>query len=400
MNGKVNSSVWLLLSSGLLLVLVFVFMQRVNDLAQDVEEGLATIRSLEAQPSDAVSAAELRVLLEEIKEREERALGYLGVFESIGLAITVLGILGTALGAALGISVRGAQEAFSEAKNELENLDKKAQNTNLAQFYVSLAATQRDLGDLNGAQQTYEHARELAPQNPVPYYHIGYILTQLDRFDEAEAILHEALKLDKDFAHAQAALGFVYRRKGDKNEAEREKYYKLAEKYLLAALNNLPRLVDDDGESWHGALGGLFRRQHKLDFAAHHYRIATTITPQSSYPLLNLTMIEWEQKRFDNLIPQLERIAELVKRKVSKDKDTYWDRADLMNVQLALGENMEAFKTLEIFLQVLPNDAKDILPRVIASTEFIRDAAGFKGDKRDKASIEKVLEELNTVAKE
>jgi hypothetical protein len=87
MNGKVNSSVWLLLSSSLLLVLVFIFMQRVNELSQNVEEGLATIRNLEAQPSDVVTAAELAVLLDEIKEREERALGYLGVFESIGLAI-------------------------------------------------------------------------------------------------------------------------------------------------------------------------------------------------------------------------------------------------------------------------------------------------------------------------
>jgi tetratricopeptide (TPR) repeat protein len=400
----------------------------------------ATIQSITAD--EAITLTEITDLVTRAETAESRAFGYLGFFEAIGLSITVLGILAAIVGLVLGGGVREAQQRFldsqqsmsrlEEANNKLnrdyqatiDNLTKQIQDlsaglqsqvnditkkSNIAQFYVVLARTQAALGDFDGAIDTYERAKDLIPENPVPYYHIGYILTQRNRFDEANEILKEALNIDGKFANAKAALGFVSRRRWDRlksdieqgkeedsveNRKRLEDYAQKAKAQIEAALYDAPSLVDDDGESWHGSLAGLYRRQKDLTAAAHHYKLATQITPQSSYPLLNFILVNWEQGNTANLLSQLNKVHDLVYSKIKKDKDTYWDRADFMNVQLALGINDEALVSLETFLQVLPVSAKDVLPRVISSSEFILDAVSFDGDKRDKTTIISVIEKL------
>lgn len=418
MNEKINGNVWLLLASTAFLVLVFIFMQNLFAMKQEVEIGLSTISNLETLPADAVSAAEVNALLDEIKEREERAMSYLGIFESIGLAITVLGIVGAIVGVSLGMNVRDAQvefqktkTEFEDAKQQLTNLENELQaefqasikNASITQLLMSMAMQQYELGYLQGAKAIYERALEISPTNPVIPYRIGYILTQTEEFDEAEEIIKSALKIDEKFAHAQAALGFVYRRKGDKSDDKKKQheYYKLAEKFLLSALNMNSYLVDDDGESWNGALAGLYRRMGREDDAIYHYRQAAYITPESSYPKLNLLLLEWKQERVQNLFAQLEEVERLLFSKIKKDKDTYWDRADLMNIELALGKDSEIIdECLSTFLQVLPIGAKDILPRVISASQFIHDAVSFKGDIRKKEKILEVIDKLKAAQEE
>jgi tetratricopeptide (TPR) repeat protein len=378
----------------------FYFWFQTSKLAAEVQESLAAIRSADTISTAQLTEAEFDTAYQRIQESEQRALSYLGIFESIGLAITVLGIVGTALGAALGISVRGAQEEFSKAKVEFDNLNKKfqidMQNASITQLLMSMAIQQYELGHLQGAKAIYERALELSPQNPVIPYRIAYILTQTEELEEAEEILKNALKIDDKFAHAQAALGFVYRRKGDKSKNDEQKsYYKQAERYLLSALFINPNLVDDDGESWNGALAGLYRRLGREKDAIYHYGQAARITPQSSYPKLNLLLLQWKHKDTEKLIIQLEEVENLLSSKIKKDQDTYWDRADLMNIELALGNDGKHIEeSLQTFLQILPRDAKDVLPRVISTTEFILTAASFDGDKRDKRKIIEVIDRL------
>jgi tetratricopeptide (TPR) repeat protein len=400
----------------------------------------ATIETIAAD--DAITLTEITDLVTRAEVAESRAFGYLGFFEAIGLSITVLGILAAIVGLVLGGGVREAQQRFldsqqsmsrlEEANNKLNrdyqatinNLTQQIQDlsaelqsqvnditkkSNIAQFYVVLARTQAALGDFDGAIDTYQRAKDLIPENPVPYYHIGYILTQRNRFEEADEILKQALSLDGKFANAKAALGFVSRRRWDRlksdieqgkeeDSAENRKrlddYAQKAKAQIEDALHDAPSLVDDDGESWHGSLAGLYRRQKDLTAAAHHYKLATEITPQSSYPLLNFVLVQWEQNNTTDLLPQLKKVHDLVYSKIKKDKDTYWDRADFMNVQLALGINDEAIISLETFLQVLPVSARDVLPRVISATEFILSAVTFDGDERDKTTIISVIEKL------
>jgi tetratricopeptide (TPR) repeat protein len=394
-----------------------------------------------ASPTE-LSEVQFNAAYENIQRSEERALAYLSFFEVMGVGLAVVAALGTGVAVVLGGGVREAQQRFLDSqqsmarleernkeleknyqitldslKREIKSASEQLQNevnditkkSNIAQFYVVLARTQAALGDFDGAIDTYERAKELIPENPVPYYHIGYILTQRNRFDEADEILKQALSLDGKFANAKAALGFVSRRRWDRlksdieqgkeeDSAENRKrlddYAQKAKAQIEDALHDAPSLVDDDGESWHGSLAGLYRRQKDLTAAAHHYKLATGITPQSSYPLLNFVLVQWEQNNTTDLLPQLKKVHDLVYSKIKKDKDTYWDRADFMNVQLALGINDEAIISLETFLQVLPVSARDVLPRVISATEFILSAVSFDGDERDKTTIISVIEKL------
>jgi tetratricopeptide (TPR) repeat protein len=418
---KQRSSVLWILFIVVFSTINFYFWFQSAKLGAEVRESLAAIRAGSTVSAEQLTRAELDESYERIHETEQRALGYLGIFEAIGLAITVLGIIGAVLGLLLGGGVQEAQQKFRDAEqryqemngrlqgsikdsearhNELHNelsqkIQLSIQNASIAELLISMARQQYELGYLQGARAIYQRALRLAPETPVIPYRIGYILTQLEELDEAESTLQQALKIDPEFPNALASLGFVYRRRGDKtndNEAQRNDYYKLAEKHLLAALELNPYLVDDDGESWNGALAGLYRRMDREKDAIYRYGQAAHITPQSSYPKLNLLLLQWKHSDTEKLVGQLEEVEQLLFGKIKKDKDTYWDRADILNIELALGRDGKVIDdSLQTFFQVLPRDAKDVLPRVISSTEFILTAPSFAGDHRNKAKISEVI---------
>ncbi|MBC8101921.1 MAG: hypothetical protein H7Z41_04955, partial [Cytophagales bacterium] len=71
----------------------------------------------------------------------------------------------------------------------------------------------------------------------------------------AETHLKRALDIDHEYVLAMAALGYVYRRMGDRmtEGLERDQMYNKGELHLLEALKRSPKVVDDDGESWRGS---------------------------------------------------------------------------------------------------------------------------------------------------
>src|SRR5690606_40897737 len=84
------------------------------------------------------------------------------------------------------------------------------------------------------------------------------------------------------FAPALANLGYVLRRRADQLPADdmnRGRLMAEAELKLREALNLAPKLVDEDGESWWGSLGGLHRRRGQLDDAIEAYKLAQQVTP-------------------------------------------------------------------------------------------------------------------------
>ena len=67
--------------------------------------------------------------------------------------------------------------------------------------------------------------------------------------------------------------------------------YNVAEARLLEALQLDPVLLTPDGESYYGTLGSLYRRQGRIEDALDTYRRAADVTPQRSYPFVNLAML-------------------------------------------------------------------------------------------------------------
>lgn len=264
----------------------------------------------------------------------------------------------------------------------------------LAGGLLPLGERQFRAGDLAGARDTYMHALELDEANPIIQYKIGYVYVHVDDYDTAEHYLLRALELEDDFAPAIAALGFTYRRMAERKEKEIKQQtgqdeiksrrlleisdlYSKAENYLVAALKQSPKLVDEDNESWYGSLGGLYRRRGQLDQAIDAYLNAATVTPYSSYPFVNLAVLYMQKNDSEKMLKTFKSAERLARAETVARADNYYGYADLFTSQLALQKTVEAEDTFAIVVEISPSptalgllkDTLEKLAEVLAQPE-------------------------------
>jgi tetratricopeptide (TPR) repeat protein len=301
------------------------------------------------------------------------------------------------------------RQTFEVAIDEQRRISTDA---SIALGLLTVGRNQYRAKDNTGAIETFERALEVDPRNPVILYNLGYVLTQSDRFNEALESLQKALDLNPSFVPAKAALGYVYRRMGDevdkairhltnqpkpdetfptelevlqkmnqlsilqvhfpetpaKDEAEKAervsrlndefgRLYNKSESYFFEALQELPKLIDEDGESWQGALGGLYRRRGMIKDAIIAYEKGTRVTPKSSYPFSNLAMLYAQEHRIDDMERMFRRVEQLALSEVQADVDNNWAFNDLVTSRLALGKAKEANDALEEALHIASKDS-------------------------------------------
>ncbi len=271
----------------------------------------------------AQNAADARRSMEESARYAEDASRFLGIFEAISVAIAIaggsLGVIGvtrlfsaqselakarqrvdaelTELRTRFQTELTEKEEALQKMSStllqSLERQRKATEQATLALSLLPLGERQYRAQDLQGAADTYLRALKLDEDNPLIHYRLGYVYVQSGQLPDAERHLQQALTIDPEFHLAMAALGYVYRRIGDKlpEGLDRDEMLNKAESYLLKALRLSPKLVDDDSESWWGSLGGLYRRRGQIDQAIYAYEQAAKVTPHSSYPFSNLAML-------------------------------------------------------------------------------------------------------------
>ena len=75
------------------------------------------------------------------------------------------------------------------------------------------------VGDYPQAQQYYEKAAVLEPDEPGPYVGLGVVALQKNLLDDAETAFRVARRLDGSCAKAYAGLGLVAQRKADHEQA-------------------------------------------------------------------------------------------------------------------------------------------------------------------------------------
>ncbi len=351
---------------------------------------------------------EAQRLLDEITARgadSDRALdiafNMLGIFEAIGFLVTVGGGLLAAFGVLRLFSAQAelqkARERFEqEIETKERELDEMKESLE-ANIATSAALQHRELSqatlalsllplgerqyraqDFQGAMDTYRRALELDDQNPVTHLRLGYVCTQSGLLDEARFHLTRALDIEPDFAAALAALGYVYRRIAEKMEqgVERETMLNQAEGRLLEALNKSPKLVDDDGESWWGSLGGLYRRRNQIEDAIRAYERAAEVTPHSSYPFSNLALLYMQASDRDKMLATYRRVERLARGETQADVDNYWAHADLLTAQLALGKVNQAEDALQSVLDVAPVDSPYVLELLVDTLGRLTEALG------------------------
>lgn len=344
----------------------------------ETTEGMRGVQGFSEQDwNEAAFVLNYNSAIQNIHLAEERALNYLGLFESISFGLGSIGLLITIIATAGGLSyfntiVRAnkVMDDLRDVESQLKQLQDKVQltskNTSRSLYEVQLAQDQFRISQNPAAvSELYARALEIFPENPIPHYHIGYMLTLMGEYSTAEQRLYEALGYDETFPHAQLALGYVYRRMGDDpkhyNKIEegvrrsREYYYKQAENWMLKGLSGNDYITGDDGESWHGALGGIYKRwaefgdnqQDKLQKAKDHYRKALDVTPRSSYPVVNLAIINYGLGDFKEGLRYFIKTRDNALNKLLKEYDTHYDYADLLLSQVALVEIYKA-ETLSI----------------------------------------------------
>jgi tetratricopeptide (TPR) repeat protein len=232
--------------------------------------------------------------------------------------------------------------------------------------------------DIDGALDTYKRALEMDDNNATIHYRLGYVYTQNGRLSEGLAHLTRALSIDPDFAPALAALGYARRRMAEKlpEGAERERQLDEAENMLLKALSASPKAVDEDGESWWGVLGGLYRRRGRVEQAIKAYENAAVITPYSSYPVNNLALLYLQDKGREAMLEAYRRSERLARSKIQATPDDYWAYADLLVSRVALGKTQEAEDALKLALELMPTDLPYAMSGLIETLEDLGKVLG------------------------
>mgnify|MGYP000504077994 CR=1 FL=1 len=242
-----------------------------------------------------------------------------------------------------------------------------------------------------------DQALDLDDHNPVTHLRIGYVYTQAGKLDEARYHLNRAMEIEPNFPNAMAALGFVHRRIGEKmpNGLDKDALLNEGEGHMIQALKISPMLVDDDGESWWGALGGLYRRRGQVDQAISAYERAAEITPHSSYPFSNLALLYMEKDDREKMLATFKRVERLAFGETQAEVDNYWAYADLLASQLALGKSDEAEHSLRSVIDIAPESSPYVLTMLIDTLTRLTKALGGEGEAPHiRPFIERLREEV------
>ncbi|MFQ3646293.1 MAG: tetratricopeptide repeat protein [Anaerolineae bacterium] len=285
------------------------------------------------------------------------------------------------------------QRIESTAQETTTHLQQRTDNALLAIALVEQAELQFKAADYEGAADAYQEALRLDPANPFIHQRLGYVYTQLGVIDSAWQHYQVAYEALPDSAATLAGMGFVMRRMAEKmpSGVEQEIQFVQAEQYLLRALAASPKLVDDNGESWWGVLGGLYRRRGMIEKAIDAYERATRVTPQSSYGFSNLALLYVKQGHAERMESTYARVEKIATSEASAASSNYWGYADLVVARLALGKQDQALADLEVALSIVPTNAAWMLEGL---RETLLDLSQYVDTTR-RAGIQRAVRRIN-----
>ncbi len=161
------------------------------------------------------------------------------------------------------------------------------QHTLLVQYEVlqGLGNCYSCVGNSTQAEQCYEKAASLGPDEPEPYVGLGIVALQENRLEDAEIAFRVACRLDSNCAKAYAGQAMVAKQKGNYEQAF-EMYLKCLE-------------LDTDNLT---ALLGLFQTScHMNSFAKviHYLEAYLDMHPGDDSVMLSLAALYMKESRFE-----------------------------------------------------------------------------------------------------
>jgi tetratricopeptide (TPR) repeat protein len=203
-----------------------------------------------------------------------------------------------------------------------------------------VAAGRRDL-----AGPYFEAAVKLAPRDFMARYYLGLHELSDRRFDDAEAILREAIRLRPDYVDAHLLLGVAEEQRGKEQEAIRTYHHaiELAERQGLK--RDAPFLY----------LARLLISLHRHEESLSPLRRAVEIDAKSSQARTLLGQALTHLGRYDEALPVLVDAVTLA----PQDKTAHFV---LMTVYKRLGKRDQAAHQLQLFLALEERDQKNGSP--------------------------------------
>ncbi|MEP7284400.1 MAG: tetratricopeptide repeat protein [Chloroflexota bacterium] len=290
----------------------------------------------------------------------------------IQVAGIIIGALAAATGALLTTAgIRTIQDYSAELEKARTELDAtrdqlKAQSEEIrvqsnnairALSIMQLGEQQLESKNMKSALRTYLEAYALDPENSAINYFLGYLYTQEQDIEKGIEHLKRSLTPGGHFPPAEAALAYALRLQADrtKDPAQRKLGYVDAERMFLKALGDDPAVRDINGESVYAVLGGLYKKQGRIDEAIQAYHEAEFVTPQNSYPIVNLAMLHFTQGHVEESESYFNRSSQISTRTLDANPFDYWSRFDLTIAMLVLGKFADAHKNLDIAIKQVHN---------------------------------------------
>ncbi len=243
-----------------------------------------------------------------------------------------------------------------QIRQDLDAASKRSNDVTQALAMAQLAQQQIAIGNLVAAADTLETACNIDPDNRVIQYFLGDVCVRLGRPEDGITHLKEAMK-DDDFPAACVSYAYALRLRGDneKDPTLREMRYAEAMAIFLREFKRHPELLDISGESAFGALAGLYRRQGRFDRAIEIYRHAHQMTPQNSYPINNLALLNYLHGDREEAIEYFRKSLEIARRKLLTEPSEYWTWFDLVTAEIALEADREQIaRDLEAAIELAP----------------------------------------------
>jgi tetratricopeptide (TPR) repeat protein len=330
-----------------------------------------------ATPASAVNAAaspdEILAAANKASDDAAQAINMvntmLGFIQVVGVLGGILAAVSATAFAAAGIRTiseyrselaraRGELEAMrDQLKNVAEEVRGQGDRAIRALALMQLGEQLLETKNTRAALRIYQDAYDLDPSNRAINYFLGELHVQEKNVSQGIDHLEQALAGGVEYAPAEAALAYALELQGEEveNVDERHRYYAEAESRFLKALKIDPAVLDINGESVNAVLGGLYKRQGRVEDAIRSYEKAEQITPARSYPIINLAMLYFQKGKPEEAENYFRRSAVLSSQTLDGTPADFWTRFDLTTAQLVLGRTEEAKKNIDVAIQQIQN---------------------------------------------
>lgn len=319
---------------------------------------------------------------------------------------------------AIRAETQNAISGFEHSLNEAAKINQFNLSFGRAFSQLSLAQRQIEMNNLPEAVSTLHTAQSLASDNAIICYILGDTLARQGKIKDGIKMLEKALRIaniddenkDKDFYDAKVSYAYARRMQGDAAEdysPEQDELYAEAEKIFLNVAKRYPMLQDISGESAFGALAGLYRRRNDIERAIKWYQNAERATPQQTYPINNLALIYFEQKKDKEADEYFTRAKKLGGSRSTLNPSDIWSYFDYITA--CIGLSLLHPEEQPYSLEEAQQDVVKLVELVFSTTRSKEPLRKFKGGlsrlcerkglaKDDKAFVEAIIEQVDNEA--